>query len=116
MKQYLDENPNCFVGYIGQTDAKDNITQRYKLVSQRSDVYNLLTNSIFCAPDYKLSSRTIFQEVNLRLIRKSTKAEDDKITPLQENNYSKFLAFFERNKELHHELMTEATKRKYYNL
>jgi hypothetical protein len=113
MRDYLEENPNCFVGYIGQPDKKDDTHSKKKLQSQRSDVYNLLTNSIFAAPKYKLSSKNIFQEVNLRLIRKVTSKQKGKITSEQMSNYKKFLGFFEDNKEHHFDLMTAEARKKY---
>jgi len=113
MRDYLDENQNCFVGYIGQTDDKDNRLQKKRVRSQRSDIYNLLTNSIFIYPKYKLSSRLIFEEVNLRLIRKVTSKQEGKITKIQMKNYNLFLDFFEKNKDKHLELMTEKTRNQY---
>lgn len=113
MRDYLDENPDCFVGYVGQTDPKDNRQKKYRETAQRADIYNLYTNSIFLYPKYKLSSRKVFQEVNLRLIRKVRSKQNGKINKAQKINYDTFLLFFERNKDKHLEMMTEKTKLQY---
>jgi len=109
MKNYLDYNSNDFVGYIGQPDAKDN--QRNKINSQRSNVYNLLANSIFPTQKYKLSSKNIFAEINLRLIRKVVSKQNGKLTRQQMENYNNFLTFFEKYKEQHSNFMTEEVKK-----
>lgn len=113
MRDYLEENPDCFVGYIGQTDNRDNRDQKKRITAQRADIYNLFTNSIFLYPKYKLSSRKIFQEVNLRLIRKIRSKQNGRINKAQKMSYDLFLSFFERNNDKHFELMTETTRNQY---
>jgi hypothetical protein len=113
MRDYLEENPDCFVGYIGQTDSRDNKERKQRLTAQRADIYNLYTNSIFLYPKYKLSSRKVFQEVNLRLIRKVRSKQEGRINKAQKTNYDTFLIFFERNKDKHLEMMTERTREQY---
>ncbi len=113
MRDYLENNQNCFVGYVGQTDKVDNQNNRRRLFSQRSSIYNLLTNSIFIAPKYKLSSKKIFEEVNLRLIRKVRSKQEGKITKEQMDNYKLFMDFFTENQKDLYELMTEETRAKY---
>lgn len=70
IKTYLDENPNCFAGYIGQTDEKDNIIGKERIYSQRSTIYNQYTSSLFLPPKYSLSARELFGAFNLKLIRR----------------------------------------------
>ena len=113
MRDYLENNQNCFIGYVGQTDKIDNHKNRRRLYSQRSSIYNLMTNSIFVAPKYKLSSGKIFQEVNLRLIRKVKSKQEGKITKEQMENYKLFLNFFRKNHSALYELMTEETRSRY---
>ena len=115
MRDYLDQNPDCFVGYVGQTDSRDNKPNRRRTVSQRSSIYNLLTNTIFQYPKYKLSSGRIFKEVNLRLIRKVRSRQEGKINKVQMQNYQSFLHFFENNKIHHLSMMTEETRKRYLN-
>lgn len=113
MRNYLEQNPDHFVGYIGQTDEKDNRPEKRRITAQRSDIYNLLTNSIFLYPKYKLSSKQIFEEVNLRLIRKVRSKQQGKITKAQMNNYNSFLNYFGKHQDKHLELMTDETRKKY---
>ncbi len=113
MRDYLDANPDCFVGYVGQTDNRDNREKKRRTVSQRSAIYNPLMNTIFVYPKYKLSSRKIFEEVNLRLVRKVRSKQEGRITKHQMENYQSFLKHFEKNKEHHLEMMTEETRNKY---
>lgn len=111
MRDYLEENKEDFVGYIGQVDFKDN--KRKRELSQRCYVYNVLTSSIFSDNDkYKFSSKKKFKEVNLRLIRRKISKQDSKLTANQMANYKSFLELFQLNTKLHYELMTEVTREK----
>lgn len=111
MRDYLEENREEFVGYIGQVDSKDNKRKREQ--SQRCFVYNVLTSSIFSDNDkYKFSSKKKFKEVNLRLIRVKISKQEGKLTAKQMANYNSFLETFQSNTKMHYELMTNATKEK----
>jgi len=113
MRDYLEENPDNFVGYIGQTDRRDNKVSKPRETAQRADIYNLYTNSMFLYPKYKLSSKKMFLEVNLRLIRKVRSKQENRITKIQKSNYNSFLYFFESNKDKYLELMTKKTRSQY---
>lgn len=52
MKNYLDDHPEYYIGYVGQVDRLDN--KRNRFTSQRSDVYNLILSSIIEHDKYKL--------------------------------------------------------------
>ncbi len=111
MRDYLEENREEFVGYIGQIDTKDNKRKREQ--SQRCFVYNVLTSSMFKdSTKYKLSSKKKFKEVNLRLIRVIVSKQEGKLTQKQMQNYNSFLDAFQANTKLHYELMTDSTKEK----
>ena len=86
MNEYLENNPDNFIGYVGQTDDRDNKPNKYRVTAQRADIYNLYTNSIFLSPKYKLSSQKVFQEVNLRLIRRVRSKQEGKINKIQTIN------------------------------
>ncbi len=111
MRDYLIDKPEEFVGYIGQVDSKDNERKRER--TQRSAVYDTLTSSIFNDTNrYKIITKKVFNEVNLRLIRMKISRQDGKLTKSQMRNYSSFLKLFEQSPELIYELMTNATKEK----
>lgn len=112
MRDYLDENSDEFVGYLGQKDTKDNKRKREQ--SQRSSVYNTVTSSIFNDKHkYKLSSKKKFEEINLRLIRMNKSKQEGKLTKMQMTNYNTFLAAFEKHPHIHYELMTDVTRSKF---
>lgn len=113
MHDYLNRHPDCFAGYIGLPDKKDNASTRRRAFSQRASVYNLLTNSVFVYPRYKLSSKQVFDEVNLRLIRKVRSRQEGRITRAQMENYQKFLAVFQAEPRHLYAFMTEATREKF---
>lgn len=104
MRDYLDRNPHSFIGYVGQTDFLDEA--RMRRTSQRSNVYNILTSSIFTADRYKHSSKVKFDEVNLRLIRKVVSKQNGKLTKQQMKNYNIFLTHFNNNAAYLYEMMT----------
>jgi hypothetical protein len=111
MKNHLDNNPNKFVGYIGQTDKIDLI--RNKKTSQRSDVYNIITSSLFDPSKYQHATKEIFQEINLRLFRKIHEENQHELTKKQHENYNQILTIFEENSELLYELMTPLTRARF---
>ena len=113
MRDCSEKYPDCFTGYIGQPDKKENASTRRRNVSQRASICNLLTNSVFTYPKYKLSSKRVFDEVNLRLIRKVRSKQEGKITRTQMENYQKFLAVFQAEPRHLYEFMTEATREKF---
>ncbi|MCC7333059.1 MAG: hypothetical protein IT232_10690 [Flavobacteriales bacterium] len=111
MRDYLEENPNEFVGYVGQVDSKDNIRKREQ--SQRTSIYNRITSSIFeDGTIYKISSKKIFKEINLRLIRKIISKQENKLTKQQMENYNYFLNEFKKSPHILYTLMTETTREK----
>lgn len=113
MKEYLDKNSENFVGYVGQTDDKDNNRKKPRDFSQRSMIYNLLLASVFTPHKYKLSSRRTFEEVNLRLVRKVISRQEGKVTSKQMENYQSFMQLFIHHKDQHLSMMTEKTRKKY---
>lgn len=114
MRDYLIEKPDEFVGYIGQLDSKDNKRKRER--TQRSSVYDILTSSIFNdTSKYKIITKRVFSEVNLRLIRMKVSKQDGKLTKNQMRNYNSFLKLFEQSAEMLYELMTDVTKEKLKN-
>ncbi|MBL0912916.1 MAG: hypothetical protein IBJ09_11145 [Bacteroidia bacterium] len=113
MHDYLNRYPDCFAGYIGIPDKKDNAVTRRRTLSQRASIYHLLTNSVFVYPKYKLSSKSVFDDINLRLIRKVRSKQEGKITRAQMENYRKFLAFFQAEPERLYSLMTAETRKKF---
>ena len=109
MRDYLEENPHEFVGYIGQVDSKDNSRKREQ--SQRTSIYNRITSSIFeDGTMYKISSKKIFKEINLRLIRKIISKQENKLTKQQMENYNFFLNEFKKSPHILYTLMTARTK------
>ncbi|AEA42376.1 hypothetical protein [Fluviicola taffensis] len=113
MKNYLENYPENFTGYVGQTDKLDSC--RKKAYSQRSSVYNILTSSIFPTERYKLSAKQKFKDVNLRLIRKVVSKQNGKLTTHQFQNYQEFLTYFESRKGDLYDLMTPITKERVVN-
>lgn len=114
MKDYLTKNPDHFIGYVGQTDERDNREKKRRLTSQRADVYNLLTDTYFKPPKYSASSPNMYKEINLRLIRKiRNKKQEKTLTESQHSNYGNFLNFFKENADLQYEFMTEETRNLY---
>ncbi len=111
MKNYLDNHPHKFVGYIGQTDRID--FKRNNRTSQRSDVYNRITSSVFNSTEYQHATKEIFQEINLRLFRKTHPNSPNELSVEQAENYSHILTLFEENSELLYELMTPLTRQEF---
>ncbi|HEY9082884.1 MAG TPA: hypothetical protein VKZ45_02550 [Vicingaceae bacterium] len=112
MRDYLDENPEEFVGYVGQVDDKDNKRKREQ--SQRSSIYNTITTSVFENNNqYKFSSKKVFKEINLRLIRKIISKQENRLTKKQMENYRYFLSEFEKSPQILYTLMTETTLNKF---
>lgn len=114
MKLYLDEFPDNFIGYIGQTDDKDNISSKMRTQSQRSYIYDTYTTSLFSFPKYSLSSKKLFGPINLKLIRRVEKHKEFTLSIIQKENYNRFLLCLEKNENLIPEFMTEKTKNEYY--
>ena len=114
MKSYLDEFPNNFVGYIGQTDDKDNLPNNMREEAQRASIYDRYVTSIFLSPKYSVSSNKVLGELNMKLIRKSTKHKELTLTAEQKINYKNFIQFLVNRQNDIPELMTEKTKRKHY--
>lgn len=114
MKSYLDDNPDHFIGYIGQTDNKDNLESNMRSESQRASIYDRYTSSIFTLPKYSLSSKEMLGEINMKLIRRAQKHKELTLTDNQKKNYKCFMNFLEKKRDLIPELMTEKTKKKYY--
>jgi hypothetical protein len=111
MRDYLDVNPDEFVGYVGQKDSKDNLRKREQ--TQRCSIYNIFTSSVFKEQHkYKLSSKKKFKEINLRLIRVNKAKQPGKLTKKQMENYKSFLTSFEKYPKVHYDLMTDVTKEK----
>ena len=113
MKNYLDSHPYKFVGYIGQTDRID--FKRNKRTSQRSDVYNIITSSLFNSTEYQHATKEIFKEINLRLFRKTHPSSPNELSVEQVENYNRILNLFEENSELLYELMTPLTRKEFLN-
>ena len=116
MKNYLEAYPNNFVGFVGQPDEKDDAQNRRREFAQRASIYNRYVDSLFMPPKFNTSSPKIFEEINLRLIRKIR----DKKAPFQLNesqkaNYLEFMAQLELTADVHADLMTEVTRLKIYN-
>lgn len=114
MKSYLEEHPNNFVGYIGQTDDKDNLPNKMRDEAQRAWIYDRYVTSIFLPPKYSVSSNEVLGELNMKLIRKAEKHKEFSLTETQRINYNKFTSFLTNRTNDIPELMTEKTKRKYY--
>ncbi len=114
MKSYLDEFPHNFVGYIGQTDDKDNFPNKMRDEAQRASIYDRYVTSIFLPPKYSVSSNKVLGELNMKLIRKSIKHKELTLTPQQKINYKHFTEFLVNRQNDIPDLMTEKTKRKYY--
>lgn len=114
MKTYLEENPDNFVGYVGQTDKKDNVNNRLREKSQRSSIYDMYVSSLFKLPKYSLSAEELFASINLKLIRNVNGFEKDQLTRLQKENYINFLNFIDKNKSTLPLLMTERTRKSYF--
>jgi len=109
MRNHLAENPDEFVGYVGQTDDKDNVRNREQ--AQRCGIYNILTSSLFSDEEkYKLSSKKQFKEINLRLIRLNKSKQKGKLTKKQMENYNSFLSVFSKHPQLLYQLMTNVTR------
>jgi hypothetical protein len=109
MKRYLDRHPNHYIGYVGQVDKLDN--KRNKHTSQRSDVYNFILSSVIEHDKYKIITKKVFQEINMRLIRKNLR-KDHAQTEEQKRIYARFLNDLSRNNSVLFELMTDRTKEK----
>lgn len=90
MKDYLDKNPNNFIGYIGQPDKYDDESKVNKLTATRARVYRIYVNSIFRQENYKVSSDEVFEEINLKVITKSLKI-DGSLNEKQSQNYKRFI-------------------------
>lgn len=116
MKEYLDSNPNNFVGFVGQPDKKDDSEKRRRSIAQRASIYNRYVDSLFKTPKYGTSSPELFIEINLRLIRRiRNKKTPFQLNENQEKNYAEFQKMLINSSELLPELMTEVTKIKIYH-
>ena len=93
MKSYLDDNPHNFVGYIGQTDEKDNSPKKMRLEAQRAFIYDRYVTSVFKVPKYNVSSKELFGAFNLKLIRTVKKHKELSLSPTQKMNYEHFKSF-----------------------
>jgi hypothetical protein len=114
MKYYLDENPDHFIGYVGQTDDRDNRPSKMRDESQRAYIYDTYVSSVFHLPKYSISSNDLFGPFNMKLVRTATKHKELTLNPKQKMNYEKFKIYLERNQSLIPEMMTVKTRRKYY--
>lgn len=114
MKLYLDDFPDNFMGYVGQTDNKDNLESNMREQSQRSYIYDTYTTSFFSLPKYNLSSKKLFGPINLKLIRRAEKHKEYSLSTNQKENYNRFLSYLEKNENLIPEFMTVKTRNKYY--
>lgn len=111
MKEYLNSNPSCFIGYIGQPDSKDDESVNYKETAQRARIYNLWIATMFQKHRYSFSDPRIFKEVNINLVRK-VKNNSKRLSPAQKKNYEKFLEAFKDCGENLYNFMTLVTKEK----
>jgi hypothetical protein len=114
MKSYLDDNPDSFIGYIGQTDDKDNLPKKMREEAQRAFIYDRYVTSVFKLPKYSVSSNEVFGAFNMKLIRTALKHKEFTLTSNQKVNYEHFRSYLIKKQNIIPDLMTEKTKRKYY--
>jgi hypothetical protein len=115
MRDYLDEFPHNFVGYIGQTDETDNLPNKNRIKSQRSCIYDPYVTALFRIPKYNVSSEEVFSDINLKLIRRiHDKKKEYTLSVEQMDCYSKFLIILQENVALLQDFMTRKVQKKYY--
>jgi hypothetical protein len=114
MKTYLDDYPDHFIGYIGQTDQRDNLLGKMRAEAQRAHIYDRYTSSLFTLPKYSLSAKELFGPINMKLIRRAVKHKEFTLTDNQKFNYNNFKSFIEKKQNLIPELMTDVTRKKFY--
>jgi hypothetical protein len=114
MKAYLDDHPNNFIGYIGQTDDKDNSIKKMRLEAQRAFIYDRYVTSVFKVPKYNVSSKELFGAFNLKLIRTVKKHRELTLTANQKTNYEHFKNYLFKKQSIIPELMTERARRIHY--
>jgi|SRR5690554_1337039 len=113
MKEYLDENPSNFIGYVGQPDSYDDSGPNPRLKSQRSAIYDRYVSSLFRIPKYSLSSEELFGQFNLKLIRKARKKQELSLTDDQKRSYEMFQTFLKNNEEQLPAIMTRLSREQY---
>jgi hypothetical protein len=107
MKEFMQQHPHHYIGYIGQVDYKDNKNRRRN--SQRYVVYNRFLNSIFKSDEYKFIQKNALIEINMRLIRKHINKNHTQ-TEEQKRNFNHFFVLLKGNADDLFNFMTERTK------
>lgn len=112
MKDYLSKNKNNYIGYIGQTDYRDNRSKKLeiRLKSQRRRLYHLITFQAFKPPFYMITDEDFYTEINLRLIRRIVVKNPKKRSVKQKNNYLSFDKLIKNNQNLLIEFMTNSQR------
>jgi hypothetical protein len=115
--QYLELFPDNYIGFIGQTDYRDNSGRRKRINSQRFSIYEIFINTYFKRPKYSILNNKRFNDFNLKLIRKVLSKKKAKfITTQQKKNYESFLSHVKQiPKETIFQFMTKETQNKYLN-
>lgn len=115
MYYYLETYPENYIGFIGQTDERDNLIKRSRSNSQRFSIYEVFVNTYFTRPKYRILNNTRFNDFNLKLIRKSVSKKGSNFrTSIQSKNYQAFLSHVKQiPKEDLFEFMTKKTQKKY---
>ncbi len=117
MYYYLETFPENYIGFIGQTDERDNLVQRSRSNSQRFSIYEVFVNTYFTRPKYRILNNTRFNDFNLKLICKSVSKKGSNFRTIdQSKNYQAFLSHVKQiPKEDLFEFMTKKTQEKYLN-
>ena len=68
LKIYLHQNPDHFVGFIGEPDQTDD--EKGLITPQRLRIYDTIISSYFQLPDYLIDRSELVSRFNMRLIRR----------------------------------------------
>lgn len=111
MKEYLDQSPTCFIGYVGQPDKYDDEKVHNK-TAQRARVYNRYVISMFQSDKYAFPQDELFTALNLNFVRKVEELENQ-ISPAQLSNFDLLRQSLASHEEELYNFMTSETRKAY---